>query len=193
MNSSVDQIEARLEAVRPRLLAFARLQLSDEALAEDKVQDTLLAAFESQHRFAGQSKFETWVFAILKNKLIDEIRRRSRELTTEFDADQVVEVDQMFDDRAHWVSGKQPEHWVQPEASFQYDQFWQLFDICVFHLPKGTARVFTMRELLGIETEEICDSLGLSQQNVWVMLHRARLKIRGCLEKSWFGLEEVPQ
>lgn len=193
MSSAVMDIAERLEAVRPRLLAFARLQLADESLAEDRVQDALLAAYEARERFSGASKFETWVFAILKNKIIDEIRRRSRELTTDFDADQVVEVDEMFDERAHWVSGKQPDHWVQPESSYLNEQFWQVFDVCVFHLPEGTARVFTMRELLGVETDEICESLGLTQQNVWVMLHRARLKIRGCLERGWFGREEVPQ
>jgi len=192
MEPVITDIAERLEAVRPRLLAFARLQLEDEFLAEDRVQDALMAAYESHHRFAGQSKFETWVFGILKNKLIDEIRRRSRELTTSFDADQVVEVDEMFDERAHWVSGKQPEQWVQPESSYLHEQFWQVFDVCVFHLPTGTARVFTMRELLGIETEEICDSLGLSQQNVWTMLHRARLKIRGCLERAWYAKGEIP-
>jgi len=186
-------IAERLEALRPRLLAFARLQLVDESLAEDRVQDALLAAYEARENFSGGSKFETWVFAILKNKIIDEIRRRQRELTTQFDADQVVEVDAMFDERAHWVSGKQPEHWVQPESSYLNEQFWLVFDVCVFHLPEGTARVFTMRELLGVETKEICDSLGLSQQNVWVMLHRARLKIRGCLERGWFGREALPK
>lgn len=191
MNAAVIDIEEHFETVRPRLLAFARLQLEDEALAEDKVQDTLLAAYEAIDRFNGQSKFETWLFAILKNKLIDEIRRRSREFTTDFDADQVAEVDEMFDERAHWVSGQQPQKWVQPESSYLHEQFWQVFDVCVFHLPKGTARVFTMRELLGIETDEICDSLGLSQQNVWTMLHRARLKIRGCLERGWYGREEI--
>ena len=191
MDLAVPDMAERFEAVRPRLVAFARLQLEDEALAEDKVQDTLLAAYESIERFSGQSKFETWLFAILKNKLIDEIRRRKREFTTDFDADQVAEVDDMFDERAHWVSGQQPQKWVQPESSYLHDQFWQVFDVCVFHLPKGTARVFTMRELLGIETDEICDSLGLSQQNVWTMLHRARLKIRGCLERGWYGREEI--
>ena len=193
MSSAVMDIAERFEALRPRLLAFARLQLADDSLAEDRVQDALLAAYESRERFSGDSKFETWVFAILKNKIIDEIRRRTRELTTDFDADQVVEVDEMFDERAHWVSGKQPDHWVQPESSYLNEQFWQVFDVCVFHLPEGTARVFTMRELLGVETDEICASLGLSQQNVWVMLHRARLKIRGCLERGWFGRDEVPQ
>lgn len=193
MSSAVMDIAERFEALRPRLLAFARLQLADDSLAEDRVQDALLAAYESRERFSGDSKFETWVFAILKNKIIDEIRRRTRELTTDFDADQVVEVDEMFDERAHWVSGKQPDHWVQPESSYLNEQFWQVFDVCVFHLPEGTARVFTMRELLGVETDEICDSLGLTQQNVWVMLHRARLKIRGCLERGWFGRDEVPQ
>ena len=191
MNAAVTDIEEHFETVRPRLLAFARLQLEDDALAEDKVQDTLLAAYESIERFNGQSKFETWLFAILKNKLIDEIRKRSREFTTDFDADQVAEVDEMFDERSHWVSGQQPQKWVQPESSYLHEQFWQVFDVCVFHLPKGTARVFTMRELLGIETDEICDSLGLSQQNVWTMLHRARLKIRGCLERGWYGREEI--
>lgn len=188
----VEEFESRLEALRPRLLAFARLQLDDESLAEDRVQDALLAAIESIERFSGQSKFETWVFGILKHKILDEIRRRSKELKTAYDADEVVEVQDMFDERAHWALGKQPEKWVQPESSYLSEQFWQVFDICVFHLPKGTARVFTMRELLGVETGEICDSLGLSQQNVWTMLHRARLKIRGCLEKSWF-MNEDPQ
>ena len=191
MNLAVSDLAGRLEAVRPRLLAFARLQLEDEALAEDKVQDTLLAAYQAIDRFNGQSKLETWLFAILKNKLIDETRRRAREFTTDFDADQVVEVDEMFDERAHWVTGQQPQQWVQPESSYLHEQFWQVFDLCVFHLPTGTARVFTMRELLGIETGEICDSLGLSQQNVWTMLHRARLKIRGCLERGWYGREDV--
>ncbi len=191
MNAAVINIEEHFERVRPRLFAFARLQLEDEALAEDKVQDTLLAAYESIERFNGQSKFETWLFAILKNKLIDEIRRRTREFTTDFDADQVAEIDEMFDERSHWVSGQQPQKWVQPESSYLHEQFWQVFDVCVFHLPKGTARVFTMRELLGIDTEEVCDSLGLSQQNVWTMLHRARLKIRGCLERGWYGREEI--
>lgn len=181
-----DEFEARLGAVRPRLLAFARLQLEDESVAEDRVQDALLAAFQSIDKFSGQSKFETWVFGILKHKILDEIRHRTREFTTPLDADQIVEVEDLFDERAHWVLGKQPDKWIQPESSCLNDQFWQVFDICVFHLPKGTARVFTMREILGVETDEICSNLDLTQQNVWVMLHRARLKLRGCLEKSWF-------
>ena len=69
-----NEFEARLEAVRPRLLAFARLQLEDESIAEDRVQDALLAAFQSIDKFSGQSKFETWVFGILKHKILDEIR-----------------------------------------------------------------------------------------------------------------------
>jgi len=190
-SAQLSDLEQHFESVRPRLLAFARLQLQDFVQAEDLVQETLLAAFQSLEQFKGQSKFETWLFAILKHKLVDEIRRRSRQIVCEYDADKIVEVDQMFDERAHWVSGQQPKAWVQPESSYLHEQFWQVFDLCLFHLPTGTARVYTMRELLGFETQEICTSLGLTQQNVWTMLHRARLKLRGCLERGWFGQDEV--
>ncbi|GGB86099.1 RNA polymerase sigma factor [Marinobacterium zhoushanense] len=183
-------LQQRLAAVRPRLLAFARLQLSDQTYAEDMVQETLVGALESLQRFRGQSKFETWVFGILRHKLVDAIRLKGREVTAEYNPDELPDIDELFDERAHWTLGARPQHWVQPEASCERDNFWEVFDLCVFHLPKSAAQVFTMRELMGLETAEICQSLEITEKNCWVILHRARLKLRACLEVGWFSKGE---
>ncbi len=188
--SHADDFQQRLSDLRPRLLAFARLQLSDQAQAEDMVQDALTAAWEGLERFSGSSKLETWVFGILKHKLIDEIRHRTREQTTGFDPDDMPEVDGLFNPRAHWLPAARPKTWNDPEQACMQDGFWQVFDFCVLHLPESTARVFSMRELMGLETTEICETLQISEKNCWVILHRARLKLRACLENGWFGKEE---
>lgn len=184
------EFERRIEGLRPRLLAFARLQLADQGYAEDLVQDVLIAALESLQRFSGASSFETWVFGILRHKLLDVIRTRGREVVADHDINELAEIDEMFDERAHWTLGARPKEWVQPEDSCVRDDFWEVFDICVYHLPKSGAQVFTMRELMGLETAAICDSLGISEKNCWVILHRARLKLRACLENGWFSNAE---
>ncbi|WP_432696172.1 sigma-70 family RNA polymerase sigma factor [Marinobacterium sp. YM272] len=186
---SAAELQKRLVAVRPRLLAFARLQLSDPVYAEDMVQEALAGALESLHRFKGQSQFETWVFGILRHKLVDAIRRRGRDVVAEHNPEAMPEVDEMFTDHAHWAVGARPQNWVQPETSCENDRFWEVFDLCVFHLPKSGAQVFTMRELMGLETGEICECLEITEKNCWVILHRARLKLRACLESGWFSKE----
>lgn len=191
MEDARDELTKRLALLRPRLVAFARLQLADAGYAEDLVQETLVNALESLSGFRGQAAFETWVFGILRHKLVDRIRRRGREVVAEYDANQVADVDELFDPRAHWTLGARPQDWQQPEASCERDHFWEVFDLCVFHLPRSSAQVFTMRELMGLETREICDSLAISEQNCWVILHRARLKLRACLETGWFSKGEV--
>lgn len=190
IESQTEEVQRRLAEVRPRLLAFARLQLGDQAQAEDLVQESLVAAWEGLDRFTGSAQLETWVFGILKHKLIDEIRHRSREQTTGFDPDDMPEVDGLFNPRAHWLPAARPKAWSEPEQACMQDGFWQVFDFCVLHLPESTARVFSMRELMGLETSEICDALAISEQNCWVILHRARLKLRACLENGWFSKED---
>lgn len=183
-------LQQQLTDLRPRLLAFARLQLKDTGLAEDMVQESLAAAWEGADSFAGGARFDTWVFGILKHKLIDAIRQQSREQATGFDPDDMPDIDGLFNQRAHWLPAARPRSWHEPEQACMKDGFWQVFDFCVLHLPESTARVFSMRELMGLETAEICASLGISEQNCWVILHRARLKLRACLENGWFGREE---
>ena len=178
-----------VSALRPRLLRFAHLQLRDASSAEDAVQEALLAATERAHQFAGAAAVSTWIFAILKNKIIDEFRRRSRLPQADVDVEQEQGFDDaleaQFDERGHWAS--HPTPWADPQASLEQKRFWEVFEVCISGLPEKPARVFGMRELLGMETEEICKELGLSTSNCWVLLHRARLGLRDCLSRRWFG------
>jgi RNA polymerase sigma-70 factor, ECF subfamily len=184
----------QLAEFRPDLLRFARLQLRDDALAEDVVQDSLIAALAGRENYAGHSALKTWVFAILKNKIVDALRTRHRtvnvsSLSAEEDEFEQV-VDTLFKANGHWLPGQKPADWGDPEESLRQQQFWDVFDACVKHLPANTSRVFSMRELLDLEIEEICTELKISTSNCYVILHRARHQLRGCLEKTWFGQGE---
>jgi RNA polymerase sigma-70 factor (ECF subfamily) len=174
-----------LERHRPYLLRFALLQLRDRTAAEDAVQDALLAAIQGASRFAGQSSVRTWLVGILKHKIIDSIRKTAREQTLErSDRDGAEDLDAFFSDDGHFAEA--PEEWASPERSLEERRFFEALERCLQALPKNTASAFTMRELMGLETEEICKELGISTSNCWVMLYRARMSLRACLERTWF-------
>jgi RNA polymerase sigma-70 factor, ECF subfamily len=166
---------AALMALRADLLRFARLQLRQADVAEDLVQEAIEAAWRKSASFAGQSSLKTWVFAILRHRIVDHLRQASRTVTmsslVDDDDDWQENLATLFDDRGRW--------------SMQSRQFWQVFETCLDHLPPATARVFMMREFLGFESEEICQQLGISIGNCHVILHRARLKLRTCLDAMW--------
>jgi len=177
-----------LASLRNDLLRFARLQLRDDATAEDAVQETMLAAIEAADKFAGQSQVKTWVFAILKHKIVDLIRKRTREPNTgSFDAEIAEDAfDALFNERQHWQPAERPSNWGDPHETVENKQFWEVFQICLDRLPPNTSRVFMMREFLEFETEEICKELSMTASNCWVVLHRARMALRLCLEGQWF-------
>lgn len=183
-------IPAQLDGFRQDMLRFAVLQLRDLAAAEDAVQETMVAAIESADRFGQRAQLKTWVFSILKNKIIDIIRRRSRERVTEAQVDEISAgaFDALFDERGHWERENRPADWGDPHKNLENKQFWAVFEACLHRLPDTTSRVFMMREFLGFETEEICKELAISATNCWVVLHRARMSLRRCLETTWFGV-----
>lgn len=180
------ELHESFAGLRPRLLRFARLQLRQDAAAEDAVQDALLAATENAARFNGASAAATWVFAILKNKIIDELRRRARSPIADDPNELALEeaVADLFNERDHWA--EMPAAWGDPDTALEQKQFWAVFEACVEHLPERPARVFMMREFLELETDEICKELAISTSNCWVLLHRARLALRECLALHWF-------
>lgn len=160
--------------------------MRDAAAAEDAVQDTLLAALAGEAGFAGRSNLRTWLTGILKHKIVDTIRRQSRDRPAQepgADGDD-GDFDALFDDCGHWQEA--PDAWQQPEGSLQQKQFLAALEACLRDLPERTARVFMMREHLGLETSEICKELGITTTHCWVMLHRARMALRLCLEMNWF-------
>lgn len=178
-----------VEHFRGYLMRYALLQLRDPTSAEDVVQETLLAAVEGSDRFSGKSTVKTWLTGILKHKIIDQVRRQSREqplIQGEDDERSEADVvDALFKADGHWQNF--PANWGDPANALENKRFWETFEMCAKLMPAKTARVFMMREVMEFSTEEICKELDITATNCWVMLHRARLSLRECLETKWFG------
>lgn len=172
----------QLGALRIDMIRFARLQLRDDHLAEDVVQEAIAAALKPG-AFEQRSQLKTWVFAILRNKIVDVIRERSRHPVDTYSEDE--ELDEQFKPNGHWRRDQRPANWRSPEVSFANEQFWVIFEACLNDLPENPARVFMMREHLGLKVGEICTELSISESNCWVLMHRARMRLRKCLEKNF--------
>ena len=185
-----------LAKVRRDMLKFASLQLRDETLAEDVVQEALIAALANAKEFAGRAALKTWVFAILRHKIVDHFRRQSRTTNISSLSPEEESLDQAFESlfkaNAHWTPQARPTGWGDPEESLRQQRFWDVFDACLEHLPENTARVFMMREFMEFETAEVCRELRITTSNCNVILHRARNGLRKCLQGSWFAAGEQP-
>lgn len=168
------------------LFRFALSRLGDATVAEDLVQETFLAAIAARGDFRGEAAERTWLVGILRHKLIDHLRRRCREqpLPVEEEGDAVV--DGMFVADGHWRTA--PCAWREaPEDAAGRREFWRVFDACRGALPERQAAVFVLRMVDEAAPESICQDLGISATNLWVLLHRARIRLRACLEANWFG------
>jgi RNA polymerase sigma-70 factor (TIGR02943 family) len=182
-----DPFAIELDMHRRYLLRVARLQLRDGDLAEDVVQETFLAAVAGRAGFSGRSSIRTWLTGILKHKIIDAIRQKRRPIVAAaFDETLDVDaLDGMFTDEGAWKTP--PADWGNPENALAQSEFMDVLARCLDKLPPATARVFTMREILELESDEICKELSITANNLWVILHRARISLRQCLEQNWFA------
>lgn len=181
-----NEFRRQVETQRPYLVRFAALQLRDGDAVEDVVQETLLAALNGEASFAGRSNLRTWLTGILKHKIIDTIRRTSRERERYAEsAGDTDEVDALFMESGHWV--EHPPAWQNPDASLEQKQFFATLEECLKKLPKKTAQVFMMREHLGSDTGEICNELSVTPTHCGVLLYRARMALQECLNTNWFA------
>lgn len=152
------------------LYRYALLHLRDAALAEELVQETLLAGLESQHNFAGQSSTRTWLVAILKHKMLDPAASQ-------------------FLPDGHWTQPLQ--RWGDPHGLAQRQQFLLALEECLASLPPRLARLFMLRTLLDEASETLCQELAITPTNLWTLLYRARMGLRRCLERDWQQGESV--
>ena len=181
-------LEAQLPQLRQRLLRHARFAVHDDSLAEDLVQDTLIAVMEQHSRRRGESSLVTWSVAILKNKVADWYRSPVRRRMVQFksDDDSIGEaIDALYD--ADGAYADPVPAWQQPDNRTEQRQMMTVLERCVSCLPRQTGRVFMMREWLGFETAEICGRLGVSAENCRTILHRARMALRACMQRDWIG------
>jgi RNA polymerase sigma-70 factor (ECF subfamily) len=180
---------AFVNALRTQMVKFAHLHLSDRHLAEDAVQEALAGAWSGAQRFAGRAAIKTWVFAILKNKIADVLRHKQRvvDASSVMKDDEDAAMSDLFDQKGHWLQDSAPKAWHCPEASLEQQQFWAVLEVCLDGMPPAQARVFMMREYMGFETDEICTTVNVSSSNFFVLMHRARLRLRECLDQRWFA------
>jgi RNA polymerase sigma-70 factor (ECF subfamily) len=191
--TSVESLE--LDKHRPHLVKFAMAQLRNATYAEDAVQETMVAAIQGAEGFSGQSSVRTWLIGILKHKIIDHFRRQSREAPLPDLADEtsLEDLDARFGPDGHFLENPMlapGANWGNPESSLSQSRFFDVLEACMARLPPNTARIFNMREIMGMETEEICKELGITPTNSWVMLYRARTALRECLQTNWFAGEQ---
>jgi RNA polymerase sigma-70 factor (ECF subfamily) len=173
------------------LFKFALIRLRDESKAEDAVQETFLAALKGGKSFQGRSAEKSFLVGILKNKIYDHFRKTSRETSfTDLQFNDDEDSDRFINEglgRGGWIHELGPQEWTSVGESLDQELFWKTYRDCAGKLPDKIAAVFNLRELDGLDSKEVCTALNISESNLWVMLHRARMALRGCLEANWFA------
>ena len=179
--------EEQIVQSRSYLLRFARLQLRNDTWAEDVVSETILAALANPQAFGQRAQLTTWLIGILKHKVVDALRLHGRERQT-LDEDEDSRADPLdwmqFQADGHFAEA--PADWGNPQQELSSRQFFAILETCMAQLPPAQARLFLMREWLELSSEDICKELQLTATNLYVQLHRARLRLRACLELNWF-------
>jgi len=176
-----------LDAHGDYLYRYALVRVREAALAEDLLQETLLAAVGSYQLHAGRSSERTWLVGIMKHKVIDYLRRLARTTQFQFTPEDDHEIE-CFEEsgpwRGHWREDRAPISW--PIHALESREFWETFEHCLSQLPQQMSIAFTLREIDGLASTEICEILNVTPNNLWVLLHRGRHKLRHLLEVEWF-------
>jgi RNA polymerase sigma-70 factor (ECF subfamily) len=169
------------------LYSFALVRVRNTETAKDLVQETLLAAWRNIENYQPELSMRAWLFSIMRNKLTDHFRSSARRATVEI---QETDAGQRyyFDEADHWQKAAYPADWDRtPNRYLDTKEFYKVLQACKNKLKQVQASVFTLKYLEGLESDEICQMLQLSPANYWVLLHRAKVQLRACLEKNWFS------
>ncbi len=177
--------ESWLDRYGDEMFRYAYARLRHRTQAEDAVQECLLAALNACSKYQGKSSEKTWLFGILKHKILDQFRHNTREIQIEIEPGNDTLLERNFDSSGAWR--KPPGIWQDPDSMVEHDQFWNMIERCINGLPKTLSVAIRLIEIDDVDSDEVCDSIGISKSNLWVRLHRARLGLRDCIQRSWFS------
>jgi RNA polymerase sigma-70 factor (TIGR02943 family) len=173
------------------LFNFTIVRVNDREKAEDLVQETFLAGLKAKDNFQGKSSERTWLISILKRKIIDTYRKQySSKVSSMADYEQDITDGDFYrtEDpfKGHWLEGKGPHsNSLLPEGEMEQEELREIISLCIKNLPPNLSAAFVMKMIDEADSDEICKELGITSSNLWVILHRARLKMRSCVENKW--------
>jgi RNA polymerase sigma-70 factor (ECF subfamily) len=184
--ATIDNPETWVDEYGDFLYRFALARVKDPSIAEDLVQETFLAALRARENFKGRSAGRTWLIAILKHKIVDYIRKKIREPSSDKIETLADMADSDFNDNGEWQI--RPFKWaINPGKIYEQKEFFNVLYRCLAELPERLAEAFMLREMDGLSTEDLCKVLDITATNSWVMLYRARMSLRRCLENKWLS------
>ena len=167
------------------LYSYAYYRVSSSEIAEDIVQDTFLSALKAKANFKGQSSEKTWLVSILKRKIVDHYRKQSRskeDPQTDHDSPFIQEGEK----KGQWNPGRVPADWESEGlGNIDRDEFYKVLEFCLSLLPGKWESIFRLKSMEEMSSPIICKEMGISSSNLWVILHRARMRLRECFEKKW--------
>ena len=167
------------------LFNYAISRINNEELAKDIVQETFFSGLNGQENFRGQASERTWLVSILKRKIIDHYRKIN---SAKGKAEVRVNFYQDGDKKGNWIEERVPRSWDnEAEKDLENEELKNALDSCIKNLPEKYRVVFLMKTVQQYETEDICNELGITASNLWVIIHRARHQLRKCLEDNWFA------
>lgn len=156
---------------------------------EHAKQDTFMSAWRNMDNYREEASVRNWLFTILKNKIADHFRKAVNKITIE-SLEAEYNDHSFFDEHDHWKESAYPQQWsLDFNNPGDAKDFRRIFTSCTRKLKQVHNAVFIMKYVDNIESEIICKELGISSSNYWVILHRAKLQLRACLEKNWLTKE----
>lgn len=166
------------------LYSYTLPRVNDAALAQDIVQETFLSAWKAKDSYKGEASEKNWLYTICRNKIIDHYRKKAKDIIVP--SNDTATEDRYFEEPGHWQAGEEPADWGNtPDEAIDRKEFYQAFEGCRKKLQDTQQSVFAMKYLEELDSAEICKTLGITASNYWVLMHRAKLQLRNCLEKNW--------
>jgi len=174
-----------LELYGDMLYQYALPRVNDSVIAEDLVQDTFLSALKGLGGYKGEASEKNWLFTILKNKIIDYYRKKATEQAVITMPELKLMDDEWFNEDGSWAENRMPKDWQVADNFVERKEIQKVINWCKNHLKALQQHVFTLKYMEDLDSDEICKVLKISSSNYWVLIHRARLQMRDCVEKYW--------